>query len=47
MKFDVVRLPANDVHALAEFYGSRLNLPIIHHDAGEVHFQVAHRSLFL
>lgn len=38
MKFTEVRLPANDLDALAAFYGGRLGLPIIQRNSGELHF---------
>jgi catechol-2,3-dioxygenase len=40
MKFAEVRLPAKNIEALAEFYGSTLNLPILQRSDAEVHFQV-------
>lgn len=45
MKFTEVRLPAKDIDAQAAFYGSILNLPMIQHNAGEVHFQVGRSRL--
>jgi catechol 2,3-dioxygenase-like lactoylglutathione lyase family enzyme len=45
MKFAEVRLPAKDVDAMAEFYAGKLNLPIIQHSEGEVHFQIGESRL--
>ena len=45
MKFAEVRLPANDIDALADFYAGRLNLPMLQRSAGEVHFQVGRSRL--
>lgn len=40
MKFQDVRLPAINVHALVAFYSDKFGLPVTQRNHGEVHFQI-------